>query len=139
MTSETVRFDFPAGLEQVTDVRCEAERMAERMGFPVEDTAKIGTSAWEATVNAVTHGSPRGSDQHVQVVIESDDGTLTMTVSSENPKVELPEAKPKPSVSLRGRGLTIIRAFMDEVHLEEDGQYSLVMVKHLPHAANGQH
>ena len=132
MTSETVRFDFPSGLDRAIDVRSEAERLAERMGFPVEDTEMIGTSAWEATLNAVTHGSPKGDEQRVQAEIKAEGDVFTMTVSSENPDFELPETDPALTpVTRRGRGLMIIRAFMDEVRLAHNGKSTLVMVKRL--------
>lgn len=133
MTTESARFDFPAGLDHVSDVRSEAERMATRMGFPIQDVEMIGTSVWEATLNAVTHGSPFGEQQRVQVEIEARGDALTITVSSENPEFVLSEVRPALTpITRRGRGLIIIRSFMDEVRLVRDGKCTLVMTKRLP-------
>ena len=115
-----------------------AKSAAERVGFDEEETYHIGYAVREAVVNAVVHGNLYSANKRVKLRIERTGGALQVTVEDEGQGFEeAAQADPlarENLLSQSGRGLLIMRAFMDEVEIgrTREGGTRLVMRKTLP-------
>jgi serine/threonine-protein kinase RsbW len=117
-----------------------AKSAAERAGFDEEETYHIGYAVREAVVNAVVHGNLYSANKRVRLRIERTGGVLQVTVEDQGQGFEeAAQADPlarENLLSQSGRGLLIMRAFMDEVEIgrTSEGGTRLVMRKALPGA-----
>lgn len=136
MTEEAC-FNFPAQTHHLVHVRETVGKICLEMGFTPHDSELIMTAIWEAALNAVTHGSPEGTNDHVTVRIVADDDVLKVSITSSNRSFTLPDHIPDlVSTSKRGRGLPIVYALMDEVKLiEEENGVTLYLSKRLRQAS----
>lgn len=115
-----------------------AKSVAARLGFNEEDAYHIGYAVREAVVNAVVHGNAYNANKSVRLVMSRRGPVLLVEVEDEGLGFEEaahsdPLAREN-LLSQSGRGLLIIRAFMDEVVVEQSprGGARLVMKKLLP-------
>ena len=110
-------------------------RFAEGHGFNEDDVHQIGMAVRESVVNAVVHGNRYSSQKKVSLTAEVTGDRLTIKVQDQGEGFS-PDSIPDPLAEenlLRktGRGLFLIRAFMDELRLERlvpEGM-QVVMVK----------
>ncbi len=98
-----------------------AIRAANEVGFFSDDQQRIGLAAHECVLNAVSHGNQFSNGKQVHLVIRSVDGKLGIEVEDEGCGFA-PEEVPDPCGDENlardsGRGLLIIRSFMDEVDI----------------------
>lgn len=140
-------YDVAAGaaseFELTIPVEDEAELIAART---VEDIARaadfgqdainqIKTAVIEACINAAEHGESPDGKIHQRFAIHED--RIMITVSNKGRIFGSADRRPGPVAGsqpqgVRGRGLKIIRALMDEVHFQRtDDGTSLVMTKFL--------
>src|SRR6266852_3889664 len=80
----------------------------------------------EALANAVIHGNHERTDKHVHVICRcSMDGEILITVQDEGEGFDsraVPDpTEPQALLLPHGRGLHLMRTFMDEVSFEENG------------------
>jgi len=129
-------------LESTLDCVDEAEKMvhrfAEENGFPEDDAHQIGMAVRESVVNAVIHGNCYNSRKKVSLIAEASHQRLTITVQDQGEGFD-PDRIPDPLAEenlLRktGRGLFLIRAFMDELHVNQlsPNGTEVVMIKNSP-------
>ncbi len=111
------------------------KRFAEEVGFPEDEVHQIGMAVREAVVNGVVHGNCYSSQKKVTVAAEMASHRLTIRVQDQGVGFTLDDV-PDPLASENlmrksGRGLFLIRAFMDElqVHRLGDDGMEVVMVK----------
>ncbi|MCX7603018.1 MAG: ATP-binding protein [Bryobacteraceae bacterium] len=115
-----------------------AKSVAERLGYDEEETYHIGYAVREAVVNAVVHGNLYSANKRVRLRMERSGGSLEVIVEDEGQGFEeSQQADPlarENLLSQSGRGLLIIRAFMDELRIgrTEAGGTRLWMRKSLP-------
>ena len=91
---------------------------AKRLGFDEDALHEIGVSVRECLVNAVTHGNRYHGRKKVHLNVSEEDDRLAIEIADEGPGFE-PDAVPDPLgednlLRQSGRGLLMIRAFMDE-------------------------
>ncbi len=129
-----LRFDFPAEVKHVLEVREAARALCTDLGFSPRETDLLVTAVWEAVLNAATHGSPHGARDRVTVDVSISAGFLTIDITSRDASFRLPDPRPVfDPASLRGRGLPICYAFADEVDLTPyDDRITLHLRKKLP-------
>ncbi len=135
--SSTSRVSFTLGsnLESVNKIEQTAEEHAERAGFDEDTSAHIAMAAREAAVNAVMHGNAYDPEKQVSVLFETTPESLMVRVADQGPGLD-PETIPDPLAPeniLRGsgRGIFLIRAFMDEVHFRQlHPGTELTLIKH---------
>jgi serine/threonine-protein kinase RsbW len=90
----------------------------------------------EATVNAVLHGNEYDPAKHIDVSLENTGKALVITIADQGAGVD-PDQLPDPLAPenlLRGtgRGIFLIRSFMDEVHFRQlHPGTELTLIKHL--------
>jgi serine/threonine-protein kinase RsbW len=110
-------------LEAVDRVEHEAETFAARFGFDEDEVSNIAMAVREATVNAVIHGNAYNREKHVTASFEATDKDLVFRISDEGIGVDedsLPDPlSPENILRGSGRGVFLMRAFMDEVHFRQ--------------------
>jgi serine/threonine-protein kinase RsbW len=141
--SQRVEVTLETLLESVDLAESIVMRIAEAAGFSEEDIHKIGMAVREGVINAYNYGNQQNRAKKIQLTIEMSPETMTVRVLDQGKGFELQEV-PDPLAEenlLRtsGRGLFLMRAFMDEftVRPGPNGGAELVMVKRLPDAVSG--
>jgi serine/threonine-protein kinase RsbW len=103
----------------------------EKSGTAKEAEEGIEIAIYEALANAVIHGNRENLEKQVHVVCRCNmDGEVLITVRDEGEGFDS-RAVPDPTEAQRlllphGRGLHLMRAFMDEVSFEENGTVVLM-------------
>ena len=119
--AETVDQFLDSSLDSVDSAEQLVLDVARKAGFQEEDLHKIGMAVRESMVNAVVHGNQYSAHKKVRVSVSKGQDRLTVTISDQGKGFEL-EQLPDPLSDenlLRnsGRGIFLIRAFMDELHV----------------------
>jgi serine/threonine-protein kinase RsbW len=119
--AETVDQFLDSSLDSVDSAEQLVLHVARKAGFQEEDLHKIGMAVRESMVNAVVHGNQYSAHKKVRVSVSKGQDRLTVTISDQGKGFEL-EQLPDPLSEenlLRnsGRGIFLIRAFMDELHV----------------------
>jgi serine/threonine-protein kinase RsbW len=111
---------------------------AAKGGLDEEEQHNIGTAIRECMVNAVVHGNRYNKKKVVHLDIERSKDALTVVIGDEGEGFDvnaLPDPlAPENLLRQSGRGLLLIRAFMDEVdlHPRPGGGTEVRLVKNLP-------
>ena len=122
-------------LESVDQVEENVQDFARQSGFPDDDVHRIGMAVRESVVNAVVHGNRFNSHKKVSISAMSSPGRLTITVQDQGNGFtpgDLPDPLAEENLLKKsGRGLFLMRAFMDEVRLQRLSPHGMevVMVK----------
>ena len=121
MTAKRVSYRMDSTLESVNQAEEIAIKVATKLGFEDEDVNRISMAVREAAVNAVLHGNAYDPDKKVTVGLENTGGKLVITVTDEGLGLK-PENIPDPLtpenlLKQSGRGIFLMRAFMDEVRI----------------------
>jgi len=116
-------FQLNSTMESVAEVEAAAEQLASEAGLGEDDLFHVTMAVREAAVNAVLHGNEYDPAKHIQVSLENT-GTELRFVIADQGKGVIPEMLPDPLAPenlLRGtgRGIFLIRQFMDEVHFRQ--------------------
>jgi len=118
-----------------------AEQIARSANFDKEAVGQIKTALIEACINAAEHSDSPDRKIHQRFAIDEDKLIITVSNKGKNFGQANGQATPtldtQPAKATRGRGLTIIRALMDEVEFERtDDGARLVMTKYLKRPSN---
>ena len=110
-----------SALESVDRAEETALRFAGEAGFSEEDQQKVGMAVRESVINAVLHGNHYDPGKKAGLRLEVDQGRLVITITDQGDGFELDQvADPLAQENLlsqSGRGIFLIRAFMDELHI----------------------
>jgi serine/threonine-protein kinase RsbW len=110
-------------LDSVDTAEVAVLEMAERAGFEEEDLHKIGMAIREAMVNAVVHGNRYNLKKKVHLRASSAPGRIEITIIDEGEGFEvsdLPDPLAEENLLRQsGRGLLLIRAFVDEFKMRK--------------------
>ena len=119
--TEIVNQFLDSTLESVDQAESIIMEAAEKAGFEEDDMHKIGMAARECMVNAVVHGNRYNTNKKVHLAVSAGRDTLTIRISDEGEGFEasnLPDPLAEENLlSHSGRGIFLIRAFMDEVDI----------------------
>jgi serine/threonine-protein kinase RsbW len=134
---ETVERFLDSTLESVDSAEEIAVGAAEKAGVDEDDLMKIGMAVRECMVNAVVHGNRYSAHKKVRFSVEKAPERFTIRIADEGEGFEF-EALPDPLapenlMRTSGRGIFLIRSFMDEVrmrHLEPVGT-EVTLIKYL--------
>ena len=118
---EKTQQTLPSTLESVDKAEELAVLEAEKFGLDEDERQQFGMAIRECMVNAVVHGNGYSSNKVVHFAIERSTEQLAITIGDEGAGFDL-ESLPDPLAQenlLRqsGRGLLLIRAFVDEFDL----------------------
>ena len=113
-------------------------RVATAVGFDEEQGYRIGMSVREAVINAYTYGNMQDRTRRIFVVFELLQAQMVIHVRDQGPGFRL-EDVPDPLaeenlLKTSGRGLFLIRAFMDELDVTrpQSGGAEVIMTKRYP-------
>ena len=124
-----------SSIESVDIVERTAEEFAERAGFDPDTVPNIAMAVREAAVNAVLHGNAYDPAKQITASFETNSDALIVRIADQGPGLD-PNTIPDPLAPeniLRGsgRGIFLIRAFMDEVHFRQlHPGTELTLIKH---------
>lgn len=134
---ETVNRLFDSTLESVDSAEAIAIQAAEQAGLEEEDLQKLGMAVRESMVNAVVHGNRYNANKKVLVSIRRGPEKLTVRIADEGEGFDydhLPDPlAPENLLRNSGRGIFLIRAFMDEfeVRRRAPSGTEVILVKYL--------
>jgi serine/threonine-protein kinase RsbW len=123
MTANRVSYTLDSSLESVNRAEAAAEKFASGTGLDGDQVQEIAMAVREATVNAVLHGNAYNPSKKVRITFERRPGKLEITVSDEGQGFDagkLPDPlAPENLLKQSGRGIFLIRAYMDEVSFRD--------------------
>jgi serine/threonine-protein kinase RsbW len=129
-------FLLTSTMESVDAVEAAAEKLAVEAGLSEDERFRVSIAVREAAVNAVVHGNEYDPAKHIVVSLENTGAALGFTIADQGKGLD-PEKLPDPLAPenlLRGtgRGIFLIRSFMDEVHFRQlNPGTELTLVKRL--------
>ncbi len=113
-------------------------RVAEAAGFGEDDCYRIGMSVREGVINAFHYGNEERPDKKIHLVVDLTPDKMIIHVVDEGAGFKLSDV-PDPLaeenlLSTSGRGIFLMRAFMDEFDVVSGrtGGAEIVMSKKLP-------
>ena len=117
-----------------------ADKLAQEAGFDEDERHRIALAVREAAVNAVYHGNHYDPEKKITVGFEASGSGLIVTIRDQGIGVtpeELPDPlAPENLLRGSGRGIFLIRAFMDEVRFRTlDPGTEITLVKRRGEAA----
>lgn len=133
--TKRVSYTLASTLESVNRAESIAAETAARAGFTDDEQSNIAMAVREATVNAVLHGNAYDPEKKVFVVYESTGEALIITITDQGKGLDpgkVPDPlSPENLMKGSGRGIFLIRAFMDEVRFRntEPGT-EITLIKH---------
>jgi len=112
-----------SSLESVDKLEQTAEDIAGRAGFDEDTVPHIAMAVREAAINAVLHGNSYNAGKQITASFETTAADFIFRISDQGTGFD-PASLPDPLAPeniLRGsgRGIFLIRAFMDEVHFRQ--------------------
>jgi serine/threonine-protein kinase RsbW len=129
-------YTLESSLTSVDKVEHAAEELAQQAGVDEDQLFGITMAVREAAVNAVVHGNGSDASKQIVATFENTGSSLVFTVADQGKGLD-PDTLPDPLAPenlLRGsgRGIFLIRSFMDEVHFRQlDPGTELTLIKHL--------
>jgi serine/threonine-protein kinase RsbW len=136
MSENRVSYTLDSTLETVNSAEEAANRMATDAGFGDEDVMKIAMAVREAAVNAVLHGNAYDPGKKVTLVFERTGHDLVITIKDQGTGMDMAKIPdplaPENLMKTSGRGIFIIRSFMDEVQINPTGTGTEIkLIKHV--------
>jgi serine/threonine-protein kinase RsbW len=138
-----VRLEFPSTVEMLDVAQSVSEQVGRAAGLDDEAVHSVGVAVRESVINAIKHGNAGDERKRVYVEftpLEHDDPPgLAIRVRDEGAGFDpstLPDCvAPENLLKCSGRGIFLIRSFMDELVLQRapEGGMELRMVKRVQH------
>ena len=123
MAGNRVSYTLDSSLESVNTAEATAEKMAAKAGFDDDESHRISMAVREAAVNAVLHGNAYDPQKKVRLAFENTGEALVITISDEGKGLhesDIPDPlAPENLLKQSGRGIFLIRSFMDEVKFRQ--------------------
>ncbi len=136
MTEARVSYTLDSTLQTVDNAEQEASRIAAKAGFDEDQVMQIAMAVREAAVNAVLHGNAYDPHKKVSLDFETTVNALVITIRDQGMGMDLAKIPdplaPENLLRTSGRGIFLIRSFMDEVeiHPSQTGT-EIKLVKHV--------
>jgi serine/threonine-protein kinase RsbW len=136
MSEQRVSYTLDSTLETVNSAEETAGRIAAEAGFADEEVMKISMAVREAAVNAVLHGNAYDPGKKVTLNFERTPSDLVITIRDQGKGLDLKNIPdplaPENLLKTSGRGIFIIRSFMDEVEINPtQSGTEIKLVKHV--------
>src|SRR5271154_769248 len=141
MTEQRVSYELDSTLETVDSAEQAASRIATEAGFDEDEVMRIAMAVREAAVNAVLHGNAYDPGKKVSLVFDRVGEDLVITIRDQGKGLDLNKIPdplaPENLLKTSGRGIFLIRSFMDEVQIHpSQAGTEIKLVKHV-HGASG--
>jgi serine/threonine-protein kinase RsbW len=134
-----VRLEFTSAVEMLDFVQVVSDHVGRTAGLDEDAVHWVGVAIRESVINAIRHGNRNDESKHVFVEFHSpsagDESVLTIFVRDQgegfDPETVANPLEPDNLLKSSGRGIFLIRNFMDEVHLQRapEGGMEVRMVK----------
>jgi len=136
MTEQRVSYTLDSTLETVDNAEQAASRIAADAGFGEDEVAQISMAVREAAINAVLHGNAYDPSKKVNLRFERTGRDLVITVRDQGKGLDLAKIPdplaPENLLRTSGRGIFLMRSFMDEVEiLPSQAGTEIKLVKHV--------
>ena len=124
-----------SSLASVDKVERTTEEFAAHAGFDEDTVLNIAMAVREAATNAVLHGNAYDPAKKITVSFETNPDDLIIRIADQGPGLDptnLPDPlAPENILRGSGRGIFLIKAFMDEVHFRQlNPGTELTLIKH---------
>lgn len=131
-----VSYTLDSTLDSVNHAETKAQEVAARAGFSEDDQYNIAMAVREAAVNAVLHGNARDPAKKFFVAYETTHESLVITITDQgkglDPAIIPDPLAPENLMKGSGRGIFLIRAFMDEVKFRNAAPGTeITLIKHV--------
>jgi serine/threonine-protein kinase RsbW len=142
--SQRLEVTLETSLESVDLAESIATHVAQATGFKDEDIHKIGMAVREGVINAYNYGNQQDRRKKIYICVEFEREKMIVRVRDEGRGFdlrEIPDCLAEENLlRTSGRGLFLMRAFMDEFTVKQAaaGGAELVMAKRLPNSSNGR-
>jgi serine/threonine-protein kinase RsbW len=142
MTESRVSYTMDSTLETVDSAEQAANRIAVEAGFDEEEVMRISMAVREAAVNAVLHGNAYDPGKKVKFDFVRTSQDLVITIRDQGKGLDLSKVPdplaPENLMKTSGRGIFLIRSFMDEVeiHPSQTGT-EIKLIKHVHGSSAG--
>jgi serine/threonine-protein kinase RsbW len=142
MTEKRVSYTLDSTLETVDSAEQAAGKVATEAGFDEDEVMRISMAVREAAVNAVLHGNAYDPAKKVSLVLERTAVDLIITIRDQGKGLDMSKIPdplaPENLLKTSGRGIFLIRSFMDEVqiHPSQTGT-EIKLIKHVHGASEG--
>jgi serine/threonine-protein kinase RsbW len=134
----SVRLDFRSAFDMLDFVQVVCDHVGRMSGLDDDALHWVGVAVRESVINAIKHGN--GNDEQKRVFVEftplvAEAPGIAIRVRDEGPGFDpscLPDPlAPENMLKASGRGIFLIKNFMDEMHLQRapEGGMEMVMVK----------
>ena len=136
MTKQRVSYTLDSTLETVDNAEQTATRIAAEAGFEEDEIMRISMAVREAAINAVLHGNAYDPKKKVKLDFESTARDLVITISDQGKGIDVSKI-PDPLATenllkTSGRGIFLIRSFMDEVQIHPSHSGTEIkLIKHV--------
>jgi serine/threonine-protein kinase RsbW len=123
-------------MESVAEVEAAAQKLAIEAGLDEDACFHVAMATREAAVNAVLHGNEYDPAKTISASFENTGKALVITIADQGNGLD-PETLPDPLAPENlmrgtGRGIFLLRSFMDEVHFRQlHPGTELTLVKYL--------
>jgi len=141
---QVVRLQFCSAFDMLDFVQVVSDHLCRRVGFDEDSMHWVGVAVRESVINAIKHGNRNDKTKLVHVVFTSsadpETGELAVSVRDEgqgfDPDALADPLAPENMLKSSGRGIFLIRNFMDDVELRRapEGGMEVRMVKKLAKA-----
>jgi serine/threonine-protein kinase RsbW len=120
-----VRLEFTSAVEMLDFVQVVSDHVGRTAGLDDDALHWVGVAVRESVINAIRHGNRNDESKHVFVEFHSPPAGEESALTVANP------LEPDNLLKSSGRGIFLIRNFMDEVHLRRapEGGMEVRMVK----------
>lgn len=142
--SDIVRLEFCSAFDMLDFVQVVSDHLCRRVGFDEDSMHWVSVAVRECVINAIKHGNQndQGKMVHVEFVSSNDPemGGLSVSVRDEgegfDPEEVADPLAPENVLKSSGRGIFLIRSFMDELELRRvpGGGMEVRMLKKLAKA-----
>jgi serine/threonine-protein kinase RsbW len=118
---QSVSYTFDSNLDTVDHAEQKASRIATELGFAEDEVMQISMAVREGAVNAVLHGNAYAPDKKVILAFERTPENLVITIRDQGKGMDLSKIPnplaPENLLKTSGRGIFLMRSFMDEVEI----------------------
>jgi len=130
-----VSYTLESTLESVNQAEQTASEAAARAGLAEDEQYQVAMAVREAAVNAVLHGNAYDPRKRFMVAYEHTDQALVITITDQGKGLDpaqIPDPlSPENLMKGSGRGIFLIRAFMDEVKIRNTNPGTeITLIKH---------
>jgi len=141
---QIVRLEFTSAFEMLDFVQVVSDHVARGIGLDEDASHWVSVAIRESVINAIKHGNRNDSSKHVFIEFETataDVPELTIRVRDQgegfDPETIADPLAPENLLKSSGRGIFLIRNFMDDVQLQRapQGGMEIRMVKRVQPAA----